>query len=198
MSDERITELFARYRAAYEAGEQPDMAAALAEAGDDAELLATMLEEYHAVTPAPLDLDAIEAMAASPAFAPSFGEVLRAAWTQQGMLRRVLVDRLVVELGLRPEARGRLDERLHQVETGQHPARQVSSRLLGALDRILPGVSAALSASAERPGFAGGSRGLVYSRLSDASLHEVAAVAAYAEAPAPPEFPEVDRLFQAD
>ena len=109
MTDETITELFARYRAAYEAGEQPDMAAALAEAGDDAELLAMVLEDYHARTPAPLDLDAIEAFAAAPASAPTFGEVLRAAWTQQGMLRRVLVDRLVAELALRPEARGRLD-----------------------------------------------------------------------------------------
>ena len=197
MTDETITELFARYRAAYEAGEQPDMAAALAEAGDDAELLAMVLEEYHARTPAPLDLDAIEAFAAAPVSAPTFGEVLRAAWTQQGMLRRVLVDRLVTELALRPEARGRLDQRLHQVETGQHPARQVSSRLLGALDRILPGVSAALSASAEGSGSAGGSARVRYARRSDEPLYDLAAPD-YSRAPAPPEFPEVDELFQAD
>jgi hypothetical protein len=196
MTDETITELFARYRAAYEAGERPDMAAALAEAGDDAELLALVLEEYHAVTPAPLDLDAIEALAASPAFAPTFGEVLRAAWTQQGMLRRALVDRLVAELGLRAEARGRLDERLHQVEIGQHPARQLSSRLLAALDRILPGVSAALSAAPQGSGIsARPSR--VFSRLSD-EPRGVVAPPAHAAAPAPSEFPEVDELFQAD
>lgn len=194
MTDETITELFARYRAAYEAGEQPDMAAALTAAGDDAELLAMVLEEYHAGTPAPLDLDAIEAFAAAPVSVPTFGEVLRAAWTQQGMLRRVLVDRLVAELELRPEARGRLDQRLHQVETGQRPARQVSSRLLGALDRILPGVSAALAAAGQGSG--GGARqSAVFSRLSDEPR---GTVSLYAAAPAPSEFPEVDELFQAD
>jgi hypothetical protein len=121
--------------------------------------------------------------------------VLRAAWTRQGLLRRVLVDRLVVELGLRPEARGRLDERLHQVETGRHPSQQVSRRLLGALDRILPGVSAALAAAGESSGLAGRSRGVMYSRLSDDADYFTAPARAAA---APSEFPEVDELFQAD
>jgi hypothetical protein len=198
MSDETITELFARYRAAYEAGEDPDMAAMLAEAGADAALLAAVVEEYHATSPAPLDFDAIEAFAASPAFAPTFGEVLRAAWTQHGMLRRVLVDRLIVELGLRPEARGRLDQRLHQVETGQHSSRQVSNRLLGALDRILPGVSGALTAAGDGPPIAGRAGRARYARQSDEPMGELAAHRAYASAPAPLEYPEVDELFQAD
>ena len=197
MTDETITELFARYRAAYEAGEQPDMAAALAEAGDDAELLALVLEEYHAVTPAPLDLDAIEALASSPAFAPTFGEVLRAAWTQQGMLRRVLVDRLVRGAG--SSARGSWATRRAAAPGGDRAA------------SCAPGVFAA--AWCARPGppwrgccavglhrqlgvrrSTGRARVLASQRRRS---HEVAD-ARYARPPRPPEFPEVDELFQAD
>jgi len=198
VTDDRIIELFARYRAAYEAGAAPDMAAALAAAGDDSDALAAVLEDYHAVTPAPLDLDAIARLAASPAFAPTFGEALRAAWTRQGMLRRVLVDRLLAELGLRVEARGYLDERLHAVEVGRHPA-AVSRRLLEALERVLPGVSDALAST-------GGSTPLPaapairFNRVAaltgadgDEWTEERRAVSGAA-----PRFPEVDALFQAD
>ena len=196
MNDERITELFARYRAAYEAGENPAMAVLLAEAGDEFGLLAAVIEEYHASALPAFDLDEIERLAASPAFAPTFGEVLRAAWTEQRLMRRVLVDRLVVELGLRPEARGRLDKRLHEVESGQHSSREVSRRLLAALDRILPGVATALAAA--RDSFSSpaspSAAGARFSRASDDVRH-----AAFREyVPPPSEFPEVDELFQAD
>ena len=111
-------------------------------AGNDYERMGELIARYHERSPQVVDLDRVLARADAPAFAPTFGEVLRAAWTREGMLRRVLVDRLMPELGLRGEARGRFDERLHEVEVGAHPARQVSRRLLGALDRILPGVGA--------------------------------------------------------
>jgi hypothetical protein len=195
MTEDRITRLFGRYRAAYEAGDAPDMAAVLAEAGDEADLLAAVLAEYHARTPAPLDLAAIEALAATAAFAPTFGEVLRAAWTQRGMLRRVLVDRLVMELGLRPASRERLDERLHDVETGSHPPDEVSGRLLAALDRILPGVAAALAHVSPAPGAGGpsvqfarqsGAVGVAFEMAPPSSGRDDAGVG------------EVDALFQAD
>jgi hypothetical protein len=174
------------------------VAAVLAAAGDERELLAAVLEDYHARTPAPVDLDRVAALAAAPAFAPAFGEVLRAAWTREGMLRRVLIDRLVTELGLRPAARDRLDERLHEVEAGRHPARQVSRRLLGALDRILPGVGPALAATGESDS-AGWDRAVggapAFARLSDERHYGRALREAM---PPPAEFPEVDELFQAD
>src|SRR5262245_34152362 len=105
MTDDRITALFADYRAAYEAGEDPDMAATLAAAGGERELLASVLEEYHARTPPPFDADRIEALAASSAFAPTFGEVLRAAWTRQGIVRRRVVELLGDAFKLQPDAR---------------------------------------------------------------------------------------------
>src|SRR5438309_1563115 len=87
-----------------------------------------------------------------------------------------------------PTSRQRLE-----VETGRHPARQVSRRLLGALDRVLPGVAESLSAVRDAPSAGRAAPARYYARRSD----EARSVADVAEArgviaDVGPDFPEVD------
>jgi hypothetical protein len=194
--DTRLEALFERYRLAVEAGQDPDMAALLDEAGDKRDDLAKILEHYHSSVPAKVDLQQVDALAASDAFAPAFGEVLSAARESRGMLRRVLVERLVAALGFSDALRPRVDQRLHELEAGLRPARGVSPRVLDALDAILGGVGSALRASRDLPGAPAGGPAAVFQRLPSGEAKPDLAQPAEPGAQADEaELAEVDRLF---
>ncbi len=131
---------FADFTAAWERGERPDPAAAIAAApAGEREPLAAMIAAYLAAHPR-TDVSAAEvaARAADPASAPpvAWPELLPALRERTGTTRGVLVTELAAALG-HPEAHAQVEEHVHGLETGQLPARRVRPPVVAALARIL-------------------------------------------------------------
>lgn len=131
---------FADFVAAWERGEHPDPAAAIAAAGDaDRGPLAGMLAAYLAANPrTDVAEEEVAARAADPRSEPprAWPELLPALRARTGTTRGALVTRLAEALG-HPEARAQVDEHVHGLETGQLAAARVRPPVVAALARIL-------------------------------------------------------------
>jgi hypothetical protein len=131
---------FADFTAAWERGERPDPAAAIAAAAEgEREPLAAMIAAYLAAHPRTDVSEAdVAARAADPASDPpvAWPELLPALRERTGTTRGVLVTELAAALG-HPEARAQVEEHVHGLETGQLAARRVRPPVVAALARIL-------------------------------------------------------------
>jgi hypothetical protein len=137
MSAERAFDAFV---AAWERGERPDPAAAVAAADvADREALAAMLAAYLAANPrTDVTEGRVMARAAHPSSDPpqAWAEVLPALRARTGTTRGALVARLAEMLGF-PEARAQVEEHVHALETGQLAPARVRPPVVAALARIL-------------------------------------------------------------
>jgi hypothetical protein len=137
MSAERA---FAAFVAAWERGEQPDPAAAIAAAREsDREPLAAMLAAYLAANPrTDVTEEQVVARAADPRSDPprAWPDLLPALRARTGTTRGALVAHLAEALG-HPEARAQVDEHVHDLETGQLAAARVRPPVVAAMARIL-------------------------------------------------------------
>ncbi len=131
---------FTDFTAAWERGEHPDPAAAIAAAPDaDRDLLATMITVYLADRPRTEVTEAeVAARAADPRSAPpqSWDVLLPELRARSGTTRGTLVTQLAKALG-HPEARAQVEEHVHGLETGQLAPRRVRPAVVAALARIL-------------------------------------------------------------
>lgn len=131
---------FDEFVAAWERGEQPDPAAAIAAAGEaDREELAAMLATYLAANPRTDVTEAeVAARAADPRSEPprAWPELLPALRARTGTTRGALVTRLAAALG-HPEAKAQVEEHVHELETGQLAAARVRPPVVTALAKIL-------------------------------------------------------------
>ena len=187
---------FADFVAAWERGEHPDPAAAIAAAGDaDREPLAGMLAAYLAVKPRQDVTEAeVAARAADPRSEPprAWPELLPALRARTGTTRGMLVARLAEALG-HPEAEAQVDEHVHGLETGQLPAARVRPPVVAALARILdvPEALLELGRRMAPPRFEA-SRGVAFHRAAPAAAPPPAMAEA---ADAAPRVAEIDDLF---
>ncbi len=131
---------FTDFVAAWERGERPDPAAAIAAAADaDRGPLAAMLAAYLAQNPREDVTEAeVVARAADPSSEPPRGwpELLPALRARTGTTRGTLVARLAEMLG-HPDARAQVEEHVHDLETGQLAPARVRPPVVAALARIL-------------------------------------------------------------
>jgi hypothetical protein len=131
---------FDEFVAAWERGEQPDPAAAIAAAGEaDREALAAMLSAYLAANPRTDVTEAeVAARVADPRSEPprAWPELLPALRARTGTTRGALVTRLAAALG-HPEAKAQVEEHVHELETGQLAAARVRPPVVAALAKIL-------------------------------------------------------------
>ena len=131
---------FADFTAAWERGDRPDPAAAIAAAAEgEREPLAAMIAAYLAAHPrTDVSADEVAARAADPSSEPplAWPELLPALRERTGTTRGVLVTELAAALG-HPEARAQVEEHVHALETGQLAARRVRAPVVAALARIL-------------------------------------------------------------
>ena len=131
---------FADFTAAWERGERPDPAAAIAAAGKaDREPLAAMIAAFLAAHPrTDVSADEVAARAADPRSEPprAWAELLPALRARTGTTRGALVTELAAALG-HPEARAQVEEHVHDLETGQLEPRRVRPPVVAALARIL-------------------------------------------------------------
>jgi hypothetical protein len=131
---------FADFTAAWERGERPDPAAAIAAAAPaDREPLAGMIAAYLAAHPrTDVSAEEVAARAADPRSEPprAWAELLPALRARTGTTRGALVTELAAALG-HPEAREQVEEHVHDLETGQLEPRRVRPPVVAALARIL-------------------------------------------------------------
>jgi hypothetical protein len=131
---------FADFTAAWERGERPDPAAAIAAAAQsEREPLAAMIAAYVAAHPrADVSAEEVAARAADPRSEPpaAWSELLPALRERTGTTRGALVKALAAALG-HPEARAQVEEHVHDLETGRLAPRRVRQPVVAALARIL-------------------------------------------------------------
>jgi hypothetical protein len=131
---------FDAFVAAWERGEQPDPAAAIAAVGEaDREPLAAMLAAYLAANPREdVSEDEVDARAADPLSEPprAWAELIPALRERTGTTRGTLVTRLAELLG-HPAARAQVEEYVHELETGQLAPARVRPPVVAALAKIL-------------------------------------------------------------
>jgi hypothetical protein len=136
MSAERA---FENFTAAWERGERPDPAAAIAAASEpDREPLAAMLAAYLAANPREVTEGEVLTRAADPRSDPprAWPDLLPALRARTGTTRGALVARLAEMLG-HPEAREQVEGHVHDLETGQLPPARVRPPVVAALARTL-------------------------------------------------------------
>lgn len=131
---------FNDFAAAWERGEQPDPAAAIAAAGEaDREPLAAMLAAYLAANPRTDVSEAeVDARAADPLSEPprAWKELIPGLRERIGLTRGALVTRLAELLG-HPEAGTQVGGYVHELETGQLDPKRVRPPVVAALAKIL-------------------------------------------------------------
>ena len=131
-----------------------DADAIIARAGDDRAELLDMLEVALALRgPAQPSAERIEALAASPMFdLRSWPEILAEARKAAGIKRAEAVAGLAERIGVRDEpALERLEERYHELETGQLSPTGVKPALVDALGDLLGGIRETLAATRLNP-----------------------------------------------
>jgi hypothetical protein len=131
---------FNDFVAAWERGDQPDPAAAIASVDEaDRQPLAGMLAAYLAANPRTNVTEAeVDARATDPASEPprAWAELLPALRERTGTTRGTLVTRLAELLG-HPDARAQVEGYVHELETGQLAPARVRPRVVAALAKIL-------------------------------------------------------------
>ncbi len=131
---------FADFTAAWERGERPDPAAAIAAAAQsEREPLAAMIAAFLAEHPrGDVSAEEVAARAADPRSDPpaAWSELLPALRERTGTTRGALVTALAAALG-HPEARAQVEEHVHDLETGRLAPARVRPPVVAALARIL-------------------------------------------------------------
>lgn len=151
MSD-RATELFEAFVRAREAGEAPDPAAAIAEAGDRGEALAGMLVAYLATHPRAASEDEVLALAGRPELTPpaAWPDLLPELRARTRTSRGQLVRRLAELLDARG-AEHQVAGYVHELEAGLLSPRRVRPQVVAALATALRTPRALLEASRALP-----------------------------------------------
>jgi hypothetical protein len=190
---------FDAFVTAWERGERPDPAAAVAAADvKEREALAVMLAAYLEAHPR-VDVTEAEvaARAADPASTPpqAWDELLPALRARTATTRGVLVARLAEALGF-PGARAQVEEHVHGLETGQLDPRRVRPAVVAALAHILAVPEAVLEAGRRLPPAVEVAPSAVFHR--PAPPLPPPAPAAGPEAGAEARVPAVDDLFTGD
>jgi hypothetical protein len=181
----KVDELFADYATAYASGKRPSAERYLAQAGDDVDELAALIDRFLQATPR---------RASSPGDASLLSRWLTveppllALRRERRLKRGEVVDALIGALKLDPAKREKVDRYYHELETGLREPQRVDNRVLGALRGVF---DSALPPSFSRARFRLQAPEVAYYRRAD-----VAAPAA-SQAPAEPaeEPDEVDALF---
>ena len=144
-----VEERFDAFAAAWERGENPDPAAALADAPEDERAaLGGMIAAYLSANPrTAVPEDVVAARAADPASEPplAWPELLPELRLRTKTTRSALVKRLAAALGY-PDATEQVEEHVHGLETGALPAARVRPKVVAALARILDVPEALLDA----------------------------------------------------
>ena len=197
MSAERAFDAFV---SAWERGERPDPAAAVAAADEgEREALAVMLAAYLSAHPRTDVTEAeVAARAADPASEPprAWDELLPALRARTGTTRGALVTRLAEALGY-PQARTQVEEHVHGLETGRLDPRRVRPAVVAALAAILQVPEAVLEAGRALPPAGEVAPATAFHRPAPAAPREALA-AALAAAPEQPRIAAVDDLFTGD
>ena len=149
MSD-RALELFEQYLDQRASGQQPDAAALVHEAGDQADVLAGMIAAYAATHPADLSEHQLEQMAARPELEPPrpWPELLPALRERTHITRGAHVSRLCEALGVAGSER-QVGDYVHELEAGLLSPARVRPAVVSALAVVL-GVPRALLESSRR------------------------------------------------
>jgi hypothetical protein len=191
-----VEQRFDSFTAAWERGENPDPAAAIAEAPDDERAaLGAMIAAYLSANPrADVPEEVVLALAASPASEPplAWPELLPALRQRTGTTRSALVQRLAAALG-HPEATEQVEEHVHGLETGGLPAGRVRPAVVAALAAILNVPESLLEAGRRlsRPGV----QPAAMAAFSRAERARDAAAPAEELQALPARNPEIDDLF---
>lgn len=191
--NDRATELFERFVDQRVAGENPDPAAFIAEAGDESEALAGMIAAYVAENPRieiP-EAEVLELASRMEALTPQpWSELLPGLRRRRGLTRTVVVRRLTELLGVKgsePQVAGYV----HELETGQLAPTRVRPAVVRALAEALEAPLALLTATRRLTSISASLEAPVFAR--DASAAPVDALSMLSDEP-PPD-PRVDDLF---
>src|SRR6476469_3178257 len=135
-----IEERFQAFASAWERGEGPDPAAAVAAAPEDERpALGGMIAAYLSANPR-IDVpeEVVRARAADTASEPplAWPKLIPELRLRTKTTRSALVQRLASALGY-PEATEQVEEHVHGLETGALPAARVRPKVVAALARIL-------------------------------------------------------------
>ena len=137
MSD-RALELFEQYLEQRASGQQPDAAALVHEAGDQADVLAGMIAAYAATHPADVTEDQLEQLAVRPELEPPrpWPELLPALRERTHTTRATLVSRLCEALGV-PGSERQVGDYVHELEAGLLSPARVRPAVVSALAAVL-------------------------------------------------------------
>jgi hypothetical protein len=137
MSD-RVVDLFERFLLERDAGEDPDPAVFVAEAGDDGEALSGMIAAYLATHPGQPTADDVVAFAARPELEVPrpWSELLPDLRAREHTTRTSLVERLAAALGVKG-AEPQVDGYVHELEAGLRSPLDVRPAVVSALAEIL-------------------------------------------------------------
>jgi hypothetical protein len=127
---ERVEQLVDEFVVRFRRGEDPDLRAYLARAGDEAEAFAALVDGLLQAVPPP-EVTA-ERLALSRAWLQGESPLL-ALRTERGLERAEVVERLRERLGIAEAKREKLRLRYHELETGQLEPERVDRRVWEAL-----------------------------------------------------------------
>ncbi|HET7171900.1 MAG TPA: hypothetical protein VFI18_09720 [Gaiellales bacterium] len=135
-----VEERFEAFASAWERGENPDPATAIADAPDhERPALGGMIAAYLSANPRmEVPEEVVAARAADPASEPplAWPDLLPELRQRSRITRSTLVERLAAALGF-PEATEQVEEHVHGLETGGLPAGRVRPAVVAALAAIL-------------------------------------------------------------
>lgn len=190
MSD-RALELFEQYLDQRASGQQPDAAALVDEAGDQAEVLAGMIAAYAATHPADVTEEQLEQMVARPELEPPrpWSELLPELRERTHTTRATLVSRLCEALGV-PGSERQVGDYVHELEAGLLSPARVRPAVVSALAGVL-GVPRSLLESSRGLAAEPPSAAPIFARSADHADNLLMSVGALE----PDADPRVDDLF---
>jgi hypothetical protein len=191
-----VEERFEAFTSAWERGENPDPATAIAEAPqEERPVLGGMIAAYLSANPrTDVPEEVVAARAADPASDPplAWPDLLPELRHRARITRSALVRRLATALGF-PDATEQVEEHVHGLETGGLPAGRVRPAVVAALASILEVPESLLEAGRRlsRPGV----QPAAMAAFSRAERARDAAAAVEELASVPARNPEIDDLF---
>jgi hypothetical protein len=190
---DRATQLFERFVDQRLAGDNPDPAAFIAEAGDQSDALAGMIAAYVAENPRTgiPEAEVLELASRIEALTPQpWSELLPALRQRRGLTRTVVVRRVAELLGVKgsePQVAGYV----HELETGQLAPTRVRPAVVRAFAQALEAPLGLLAATRSLPSVSASFEAPMFAR--EASAAPVDALSMLSDEP-PPD-PRVDDLF---
>jgi hypothetical protein len=130
-----VSELLDEFVVRYRRGENPNVPEYLDRAGEHRDEFARLVEVVLQAVPPPQPSD--EAVALARAWVEQQDPPLLVLRRDRKIRRDEVVDSLWARLGLKPELRGKLALRYHELETGQLPPARVDRRVWEALAEVL-------------------------------------------------------------